>query len=190
MNPKGTARREVLRHRGRLHPDWIGRASARIREQVLARPEWAAAASVALYLSLPGEVQTAELVAAAHAAGKRVCVPAWRADEDGYAFAWLRPGAAMRRGRMGIAEPVAPEWAAPGEIGLVLVPLVAFDRHGRRLGHGGGHFDRLLARCAAPRVGLAFEVQRLTAVPVEPHDVPLDLVVTEKGADGPGAARA
>ena len=181
VNPKTTARREAQRHQAKLHPDWVRRASLTVRNHVLGRPEWTAARTVAAYLALVREAQTADLIEAAYAAGKRVCVPAWRADQQGYAFAWLTRDAALKPGRLGILEPTHLDW---------LVPVVAFDAHGRRLGHGGGHFDRLLSRCPAVKIGLAFEVQRLAAVPVEAHDIGLDLVVTETGVHGPRAGRA
>ncbi len=190
VNPKATARREVLRHRSRLHPDWIARASLDIARAVQARPEWAAARTLSAYLAQPAEVQTGALIDAAFAAGKRVAVPAWQPELNSYAFAWLESGAPLRPGRLGIPEPAAPRWVSPSELDLLLVPLVAFDRHGRRLGHGGGYFDRLLSRAGGLKVGLAFEVQRLTAVPAEGHDVGLDLIITERGADGPRATRA
>lgn len=190
VNPKATARREAQRHQAKLHPDWVRRASLIVRDHVLARPEWTAARAVAAYVAQLREVQTADLIESAYAAGKRVCVPAWRADQQGYAFAWLARDAGLKPGRMGILEPTRPDWVNPSDLDLVLVPVVAFDAHGRRLGHGGGHFDRLLSRCPAVKVGLAFEAQRLAAVPVEAHDVGLDLVVTETGAHGPRAGRA
>ena len=61
----------------------------------------------------------------------------------------------------------------------MIVPVVAFDRFLQRLGHGGGHFDRLLSSHVGPKIGLAFETQRMAAVPCEAHDVPMNFVVTE-----------
>jgi 5-formyltetrahydrofolate cyclo-ligase len=77
--------------------------------------------------------------------------------------------------------------ARPDRVDAALVPLVAFDAAGHRLGHGGGHFDRLLARLApgVPRIGVAFAVQQIPSVPSEAHDVPLDMVVTEAGVTRP-----
>lgn len=189
VNPKATARREVQRHQAHLHPDWIARASAAVQQRVLALPAWQNARAVSAYLSMAREVQTAELIEAAHADGKRVCVPAWRAELGGYDFSWLAKGASLKPGQMGIAEPAILDWVKPAELDLLLVPLVAFDPYGRRLGHGRGYFDRLLSRGPGLKVGLAFEVQRLAAVPVEAHDVGLDLVATEAGWYGPRAVR-
>ena len=87
-----------------------------------------------------------------------------------------------RPGAYGIAEP-DPETSRlilPEEIDLVLVPCVAFDARRRRLGHGGGCYDRYLSRCAAPAVAAAFACQRLDQVVAELHDIPMDAVVTEE----------
>ncbi len=99
-------------------------------------------------------------------------------------FRRWRPGDPLPVGAYGMPEPsaLAPE-VRPG---LVLVPMLAFDRAGHRLGQGGGHYDRTLAqlrtRASVLAVGLAFAAQEEPALPVEPHDQPLDWIVTEKGA--------
>jgi 5,10-methenyltetrahydrofolate synthetase len=99
-------------------------------------------------------------------------------------------------GVFGIREPVpsACEPAALGTVDFVLVPGVAFDARGGRIGHGAGYYDRLLAGAGpgARLVAAAFEVQIVDAVPMEPHDRRLDLVVTERhayraGVPDPGA---
>jgi 5-formyltetrahydrofolate cyclo-ligase len=90
----------------------------------------------------------------------------------------------LRPGRYGVPSP--PTEAAPEALGagdLVLVPGLAFDGAGRRLGRGGGHYDRALAAAeeGTVAIGVGYEFQRVDAVPVEPHDVALDAVVTERG---------
>lgn len=91
----------------------------------------------------------------------------------------------VRRGAFGVGEPdpdANPETATPGELEMILVPGVAFDARGVRLGRGGGHFDRTLAEAAGARkIGVAFGVQIVTEVPREPHDVPMNALVTEGG---------
>ena len=83
--------------------------------------------------------------------------------------------------RYGIRTPGADAiWIPPEEITLVLVPCVGFDAQCRRLGHGGGYYDRFLPRCKNARfLGIAFSVQELPQIPSEPHDFPLDGVLTE-----------
>lgn len=133
------------------------------------------------YLALPHEVQTSELLHHAWTTGKRVAVPAERYGPDQYDLAWYRPGDALRTGGYKIQEPVSPEWVIPGELDVLIVPCVAFDDFGRRLGHGGGHYDRLMSLHTCTRICLAFDEQRLDAVPVGPRDVIVDFIATESG---------
>ena len=93
--------------------------------------------------------------------------------------------AALPEGLAARAAATPADWL-DAELDLLLVPLVAFDAYGRRLGHGRGYYDRMLSRCPGLKVGVAFEVQRMTAVPTEAHDVGLDLVVTEARVYHPG----
>jgi 5-formyltetrahydrofolate cyclo-ligase len=79
-------------------------------------------------------------------------------------------------GSHGIPEPAGPS-VDPGSIGLVLVPGLAFTVDGRRLGRGGGHYDRFLAQCGAPAVGVCFAEQLVDELPVERHDVAVSRVV-------------
>jgi len=157
------------------------RDSAAAQERLLAWPGWAPACCVACYLSVPGEVGTERILAACAAAGKRVVVPARRGGPATYGWCRFSPDTPLRAGPRGIREPASPDWAPPDEPDLIVVPGVAFDSRGRRLGHGLGCYDRLLA--AAPRAlraGLAFDWQMVAAVPVEAHDAPMDVVVTER----------
>ena len=88
-----------------------------------------------------------------------------------------------RSGAYGIREPdrETSRRIEPGEIDLALVPCLAFDEGGMRLGHGAGYYDRYLARCPrAARICLAFKAQRLDRVVTEAHDLPMDWIVTEK----------
>ena len=114
--------------------------------------------------------------------GKAVCVPAHRAEDGRYAMAALAPDAARGAGPAGIVEPAFKEWILLETVDLVVVPGVAFDPAGGRVGRGAGHYDRLLAGAgrACARVGLAFEFQVLAGVPTSGHDVGMDVIVTEQ----------
>lgn len=178
-NPKDFARVQARRFRRSLDPAWILAASAQIAERVLALPEVRRASAAGCYLATHTEVQTRLLMERLAAAGKQIFVPAWNRATAGYAMSEYAPGEPMHAGHLGVQEPMNPRWAQI-YIDVLLVPVVAFDRQLNRLGHGGGHFDRLLSSQAGPKIGLAFEGQRLAAVPFEPHDVPLNFIVTEQ----------
>lgn len=177
---KARLRREVAARRAAL-ADRPAR-SATIRGLVEGLAAYRAAPALHCFLSIRSEVDTLPLVAAALAAGKAVAVPV--VDEGGaMVHSWIDSldAAAFVGGQLGTARPLAMRPASPGEWTLTLVPLLAFDRAGYRLGYGKGHYDGLLAAGAGLAVGLAFACQELPAIPREPHDMPLDLIVTEAG---------
>jgi 5-formyltetrahydrofolate cyclo-ligase len=111
-----------------------------------------------------------------------VCVPVIVGRALPLEFREWRPGARMRPGPFGALVPAAGAVLVPM---VLIVPLLAFDRRGFRLGYGGGYYDRTLERLRAvgpvTAIGLAFAAQEVAAVPVEPVDQPLDLIVTEDG---------
>jgi hypothetical protein len=90
------------------------------------------------------------------------------------------PGVRMRKGVFGLPIPLRTPVVTPQ---VLLMPMVAFDAHGYRLGHGGGYFDRTLAALAPPplKIGIAFELSRIATIRPQAHDVPMDLIVTEAG---------
>lgn len=162
-------------------------ASAAACGHVTALPAYRAAGTVLWYAAMRGELATGDAVAAALAAGKRVVVPWCDGEELGL---WrLEAWAELAPGTWGIPEPPPARRGEPQrqvaarEIELVVTPGLAFDRSGRRLGHGKGYYDRLFARAPdALRAGLCFSAQMFAEVPVGPLDADMDWVVTERGA--------
>jgi 5-formyltetrahydrofolate cyclo-ligase len=155
--------------------------SAKIWERVIARPEWAEARTVMLFVSMPTEVDTAPGVRAARAAGKRVAAP--RVTERGLEVrAWEEAVALVPSGSMRVLEP--PESAPlvdPASVDLVIVPALALDGRGARIGYGAGYYDELLPRLPrACRIGIAFDFQLIAEVPETPGDERVDLVVTDE----------
>jgi 5-formyltetrahydrofolate cyclo-ligase len=143
-------------------------------------PAFAAARTIAAYAALGAEVDPAPAVEAALARGARIAWPRSVAGDRRLAFAEA-PRSALVRGPLGAPEPPPSAPALPPDaLDLVLVPAVALTPDGHRLGRGGGYYDATLA--ALPRafkVGLAFDLQLVPSLPFEPHDVPLDAIVTE-----------
>jgi 5-formyltetrahydrofolate cyclo-ligase len=127
---------------------------------------------------LADEIDIRPLLAALHARGHAVGLPVTPPRGQPLTFHAWQPGAALHPGRFGTLAPdgsaVTPD--------VLLVPLLAFDRRGQRLGYGGGYYDRTIA--ALPGVytiGCAYAVQEISAVPSGPTDMPLDRVATERG---------
>ncbi len=135
------------------------------------------ATTVAAYLARDGEVDLANVFTRCWRRGIVVAVPVILGRN--MRFAAYRCGESMAHNRFGIPEPARPEFVTPC---VVLAPLVAFDRGGRRLGMGGGYYDRYFAATpVAVRIGIAYECQRAPALPATASDVSLTAVVTENG---------
>ena len=153
-------------------------ASEAIQQLLLAQDWWVAAFQVGTYVATIREPATSAIIADLLARGAQVAVPVRRGH--GYGWGWVDTQTRWRKGGHGIQEPFAAPVASPEELRVIVVPGVAFDAQGGRLGHGRGHFDRLLAESGAVLVGLCFESHLVDTVPMESHDIRMDVVVTEK----------
>ena len=131
------------------------------------------AKAVGAYMPLPDEVDVSPLFRCPE---KQIFIPAF--DELGGSYRLAKFCPEMRKGKFGILEPANPVWAAPDELDLILVPGMAFDHNGNRLGRGGGFYDRLLPQYHAIRSGICFDFQLLAKIPNEPHDIRMDLLLT------------
>lgn len=134
------------------------------------------------YLAKPDEVQLDDFLGSWIAGGGRVCVPKFRPATQLYEMVWLDDVKNVTTGRHGVREPLADDPAWLYEVDFILVPGVAFDLNGGRLGHGLGYYDRLLSGVAAPKIGLAFDFQIVETVPVSDQDVKMDGILTESRA--------
>lgn len=138
---------------------------------------------VSAFMPMRSEVDVRPVMFAFGAKGARICVPAIL-DKTTIEFRELVRGAPLIDMGFGTVGP-GPE-AAVLDPTLMLVPLAAFDQAGNRIGYGAGYYDRAIQRLRdkgiTPRlVGIAFDCQQVEAVPLEPHDVPLDAMLTESG---------
>lgn len=180
---KGELRTKLLRLLRQQKEEARRRKSEAIRQQVTRLPEFQQASTVCCYVALPYEVQTWRLIDEMLAQGKRVVVPVTRQRSQRLTLSEVRDWRAeLAPGSFGVHEPVpsAVRRIRRQALDLVLVPGLAFDHRGHRLGHGHGYFDRFLARL--PRrvttIGLAYRFQLVDHLPVAPHDHPVDRVVT------------
>lgn len=157
-------------------------AAVTLRDLFLENIDLPPASLVAATLAQNGEIDPAPLAAALLAQGHGLCLPVVVAADKALVFRAWKPGDPLLPGAFGIPEPLAHKPAV--EPNVLLVPLVAFDRRGNRLGQGGGYYDRTLAqRRRKPGVlaiGLGFSVQEAPSVPAASGDQSLDLIVTEK----------
>jgi len=186
---KESLRAEKLAARRRLAPAAREAAARSIAARLSRLEAFALARTVALYAPIGAEVGTAAVARLARARGQRLAFPRLLPGERRLAFASCE-AEALVPGPLGTHEPPGDAPPVPlSEIDCILVPGVAFDARGRRLGRGAGHYDATLAALPprARRIGLAYEVQIAPSVPEEPHDAGLDLVVTESRVLGPAA---
>jgi len=146
---------------------------ARLRELRRAR-------TIAIFVPRPDEPPIHRLAAMPAARTRQWAVPAWDARLQRYRWALWRPDAPSVPGPFGIPQPARPRWISARQIDLVIVPGLAFDRLGDRLGRGGGHYDRLLAGCRCPAIGIAPDAFLLDRLPAEPHDRRMDGIVTDR----------
>lgn len=159
--------------------------SAAIVQRLQQLPEYTQAATVLWYLDVRSEVRTRLALPQALASGQRMAIP--YCEDNALRLFHLESLAELTTGAYGILEPASElrcrheRCVPPNEIDLAIVPGVAFDRAGTRLGHGAGYYDKLLAklRPGVPRIALAFECQLFNELPREGHDMPMTAIITE-----------
>jgi len=179
-NPKTTLR-QVIRDRLRQISDARrAQASAQARARLEQQPIWKSARSILFFAPLLQELDIWPLLVDSLAAGRTVALPRFDAAMGRYEACEVRdlPND-LKPGQFGIQEPVDHcVVLAANRLDLVLVPGVAFDLRGRRLGRGKGFYDQLLTLVRGTTCGVAFDEQIVEAVPVEPHDVHLNCILT------------
>lgn len=182
-------RRQMRRRRRAVPPEQRARAARALAARLRRSKAYRHSRRIAVYFAADGEMDLAPLIRAAWGDGKRVYLPVLpHHGRRGMAFRRYTSDSRIRRNDMGIAEPVGEPGIPVRHLDLVLAPLVAFDDAGRRLGMGGGYYDRSFAflhhrvRWQHPRLlGVAYAFQQVAALPAEPWDVPLWGVCTERG---------
>jgi 5-formyltetrahydrofolate cyclo-ligase len=161
--------------------------SRRISSALVDRAEYRDARTLSIYVATPPEVQTRNLIERAWSDGKRVTIPCCIGDE--LQLFLLDSWDQLVPRTMGILEPPDDlqqekrHWHDASLVDLFIVPGIAFDRYGGRLGFGKAYYDRLLKRAPAsvPKIALAFSCQVVDRVPMTSHDVAMDCVITEDG---------
>ena len=189
---KVTLREQMLARLAKRDAADIRARSAAIWERLAVLGEFSAAARLLIYVSTGNEVDTHGLIRQLLAMGRQVCVPRFESATQSYVACQVHDfDGDLAAGKFGILEP-RPEALRPAafdQIGAVLVPGLAFDETGNRLGRGLGHFDRLLQQTSGVKIALAFDFQVVDEVPAEAHDARMDFIVTETRVVNPRGNR-
>jgi 5-formyltetrahydrofolate cyclo-ligase len=176
---KQEIRRAALAAREAMTADDRVTAGAALLRHGLDR--WHGVGTVAAYLEVGTEPPTRPLLGALAASGCQIVVPVVRGD----ALDWVRyePGGAVTPGALGVDEPTGERLgtSAPAAADVILVPAVAVDGRGNRLGRGRGYYDRALASVAGPVVAVTYDDELVESVPAEPHDRPVQAVLRPAG---------
>jgi 5-formyltetrahydrofolate cyclo-ligase len=187
MSEKAAVRTDLLSARRRMSEAEFGRAAEDLAHRALGLEEIAGARTVAAYVSVGREPDTRALMDMLRARGTRVLLPVLMADDD---LDWAAYDGAdhLVRASLGLLEPDGPRLGPDAvlEAEVVLLPGLAVDAGGMRLGRGGGSYDRVLARLAAAgarplRAVLLYDAEVIAQVPAEPHDLPVAAAVTPSG---------
>ena len=173
---KKELRRRIRERKRAMSQEEIICASARLGELFARSEQYRAARSIYGYLPYNQEVRTVPMLERALADGKRVAVPKVIGDE--MRFIWMEDLTRVEKGYAGIPEPIDDEPVADDPTALVLMPGLAFDPQGHRIGYGGGFYDKFLsAEPNHPTVALCYEFQIVEQLPTEQYDIPVDLVL-------------
>lgn len=183
-NAKQELRKNILAVRRGMSPEEVAAGSVRLAEHLCSWPIYQAANNIMLYLAMPDEPHLERVIAHALAAGKTLCVPHMRETRGLMDAAIIANLDDLVVGQFNLLtpNPATLKLLDPSELDLIIVPGVAFDKDGRRLGMGAGYYDRFLPKAnKAELIGAAWAAQILEKVPTDDHDRPVNYLITEDG---------
>ena len=175
--------RKQLQLRRKHEPNYlIDSKSKKIQQRIIKDPHFIKSENILFYISYGHEVCTHELIQTYLNSEKNIMIPITKTSSHSLEISLVSSWQDLQPGPFDILEPIKEKRSLidPCKIDLILVPGIGFDERGHRLGHGGGYYDWLLSKSKAFTIGLAFELQMVTHIPVEPHDQQVDCIITEK----------
>jgi 5-formyltetrahydrofolate cyclo-ligase len=177
---KARIREEAKSVRALLTAESRERWSACIEEHLL--PLLTPYATLLVYASKPPEVDTRHLIESLLSAGKKVVVPIIERETGSLRLSYLHNPACLIKSTFQVPEPIGNEIpASPEAVDVAIIPLIAFDAEGSRLGYGAGYYDRFLRKYPhIVTIGVAFSLQRQPVLPQDKDDVKMDMIVTER----------
>ena len=173
---KKELRRQIRELKRAMTSEQIDAASARLGELFLNCPQYKEAKTIYGYLPYNQEVRTVPMLEQAMRDGKRIAVPKCHGDE--MRFIYMDDLSRVEKGYANIPEPIADDPVADDKTALVLMPGMAFTKDGKRMGYGGGFYDKFLAaEPDHPTVALCYDFQMVEDLPTEDYDIPVDCVL-------------
>ena len=178
---KEKLRKEIKEKRRKHTKEDNRKKSKEIKERLFGLKEFKNAKTILFYISYDGEVFTHDMILESFYK-KNIIVPISNPTNHSLTLSHLKSWEELSIGSYGILEPRIEKIRKTNvdDIELIIVPGVAFDEKGNRLGHGKGYYDRMLKNASAPIVALAFEFQIIENIPVAEHDRPVDMIITEE----------
>lgn len=180
---KKQLRQNMAEHLPSYPAPWVREGNTAITQRLLELEEYKKAKTILAYLHMKQEISLDGFIEEALKEGKTVFVPKCLSIQEGMTAVQLKSLAdAVPTGPYQIREPKEVSVTIEEkDLDLLFIPGVAFDRCGHRLGHGAGYYDRFLSTASKGRyIGICWDLQCVPTVPVEPHDIPMDMIVTER----------
>ncbi len=180
---KREIRNGIEKQRQQLPKAWVESRSSIIIEQLKRLPEFQSAQIIHCYVSWRNEVNTHELIKELLQRGRTVVVPVVEVANRTLLHSRITNFDDLQAGSFGILEPPRDHLVPVkvSELDLIIVPGIAFDLRGYRIGFGGGYYDAFLSQVKATKIGLAFHFQIVEKIPTRPQDEPVDIIISEKG---------
>lgn len=162
--------------------EMVAEKSAQITKKILQHVTWQKAKTIGITLPIQKEVNTYPLIEEGWMNGKTMAIPKVEPKKRTMHFYKINDFTNLETNRYGIFEPMEGEGAIVSrtEIDLLIIPCLAFDNKCYRLGYGGGYYDRFLVDYYGIACGVAFECQKITTIPIDHYDIPLNMIVTEE----------
>ncbi len=186
MTDKASIRRDILSQRDSMSEEIRKDKDREIKERLLALSEFKASHKILLYASFRSEVDTFDLLKYCIAHGKVTVLPRVNQQNNELELYEIKDTEELVKGYFGIPEPNVSEANISDRkmnvehVDLIIVPGVAFDENCHRLGYGKGFYDKLLSEARGKIIGLAYEEQIVELIPLKPHDIRMDMIITDK----------
>lgn len=176
---KDELRAKMRTKRREMTADEVLNKSARIQKQLFSFDKYVKAKTVMLYVSAFNEPSTIEIIKDAIDRRKRVVLPVSDTATETIVLSYLDSLDDLEKGAYGILEPRVVKPADASEIDFILVPGLAFDKNGNRMGFGKGYYDKLLCKTGAEKTALCYEFQLFDEIPADEYDIPMNTIITE-----------